>query len=347
MGRKVKKVEIKEEDYKTLKMWERSLKAEKRYSQRAKVILLSGEGKSLKEISKIVGLSWQNCLKWRKRFEGEGINGLRDRERSGRPLKIKGELRAKVISLACSPPPKGKTVWSVRDLAKAIGIGASSVHRILNEGKIKPHKVKYWCGRSNDPEFEKKQAQIVGLYLNPPENALVLAVDEKSQIQALDRTQPMLPMKEGYEKRLTFTYKRHGTTCLLAALAVHDGKVEGRCIDSQNHKEFLAFLKHLYRKYPRKELHIIVDNLSAHKHKEVMSWVKKRRRLHLYFTPTYSSWLNQIEIWFNIFSRDVLKGGVWHSKRELVNQIMDYIKYYNENKAKPFKWTYTGKPLAV
>ena len=167
---------------------------------------------------------------------------------------------------------------------------------ILNEGKIKPHKVKYWCGRSNDPEFEEKQAQIVGLYLNPPENALVLAVDEKSQIQALDRTQPMLPMKEGYEKRPTSTYKRHGTTCLLAALVVHKGKVEGRCIDSQNHKEFLAFIKHLYRKYPRKELHIIVDNLSAHKHKEVMGWVEKRRRLHLHFTPTYSSWLNQIEI---------------------------------------------------
>ncbi len=154
-------------------------------------------------------------------------------------------------------------------------------------------------------------------------------------------------MKEGRPKRLTATYKRHGTTCLLAALAVHEGSIEGRCVESQTHEEFLSFLKHLYRLYPSKHLHVIVDNLSAHKHGKVLEWVNTKRRLKLHFTPTYSSWLNQVEIWFSIFSRDVLKGGVWHSKRELIKQIMDYIKYYNKKLAKPFKWTYTGKPLAA
>lgn len=347
MGRGVKQINLDAEQYNTLKMWGRSGKTEQRLSQRARVILLSSAGNSLKEISKQTGLSWQNCLKWRARFQEGGMEGLKDRERSGRPATITPVKKASVIALACSKPLKGNTTWSCRKLAEKTGIGAATVHRILNEGQIKPHKVQYWCGRSTDPEFEDKQAAIIGLYLNPPENAMVLAVDEKSQIQALDRTQPMLPMREGNPKRLTATYKRHGTTCLLAALAVHEGSVEGRCVERQTHEEFLNFLKHLYRQYPRKHLHVIVDNLSAHKHENVKKWVNTKKRLTLHFTPTYSSWLNQVEIWFNIFSRDVLRGGVWHSKRELIKQIMDYIKYYNEKRAKPFKWTYTGKPLAA
>ena len=169
---------------------------------------------------------------------------------------------------------------------------------------------------------------------------------EKSQIQALDRTQPLLPMRPGKAKRLTATYKRNGTTCLLAALSVHEGKVAGRCVDSTNHMNFLNFLKHLYRRYPGKELHIIADNLSSHKHKDVLEWVKKRRRLQMHFTPTYASWLNQIEIWFNIFTKAVLKGGVWHSKQELVKQIMKYITSYNNEQAHPFRWTYEGNPLS-
>lgn len=347
MGRKAKQIFLDEEEYKTLKMWERSGKTEQRLSQRAKVILLSSQGITLKDISGKTGLSWQNCLKWRARFQREGIEGLKDKGRSGRPSIINPKKKASVIALACSKPPDGNTVWSCRKLAKKTGLGVATIHRILNGGQIKPHKVKYWCGRSNDPEFEEKQAAIIGLYLNPPENAVVLAIDEKSQIQALDRTQPMLPMREGNPKRLTATYKRHGTTCLLASLAVHEGRIDGRCVERQTHEEFLNFLKHLYRQYPNKHLHVIVDNLSAHKHDKVMKWVNAKRRLTLHFTPTYASWLNQVEIWFNIFSRDVLKGGVWHSKRELVKQIMDYIKYYNKKRAKPFKWTYTGKPLAA
>ncbi len=347
MGRKAKQIILEEEQYETLKMWQRSGKTEQRLAQRAKIILLSSQGKSLKEISGQVGLSWQNCLKWRSRFQKEGIEGLRDKAGRGRLAVIDPERKTSLIALACSEPPSGNTTWSCRKLAKETGLGVTTVHRILNEGQIKPHKVKYWCGRSTDPEFQQKQAAIIGLYMDPPDNAVVLAVDEKSQIQVLDRTQPMLPMKEGKPKRLTTSYKRHGTTCLLAALAVHDGDIQGRCVEKHTHEEFLSFLKNLYRRYPKKALHIIADNFSAHKHEKVKAWVSSKRRLTLHFTPTYSSWLNQVEIWFNIFSRDVLKGGVWHSKKELVNQIMDYIKYYNKNRAKPFKWTYTGKPLVA
>jgi hypothetical protein len=169
--------------------------------------------------------------------------------------------------------------WSTQKLADASGFSKSTVHRILNEASLKPHKIDYWCGKSPDPEFAEKQAAIIGLYLNPPENALVISVDEKSQIQALDRTQPMLPMKPENPKRFTHTYTRHGTTCLLAALLVHDGRIEGRCVDRHTHEEFLSFLKHLYRKYPNKELHVIMDNYSAHKHQKVKEWAEKRRRL--------------------------------------------------------------------
>lgn len=346
MGRSAVKVVLSDEEFNTLSMWSRAGKTEQRIAWRAEVILFSAEGLTAKLISKKTGMSVQNVIKWRKRFKEQRLDGLKDMQRSGKPRTITPEQRLSVTALACTKPKDGSNAWSIRKLAAATGLGRSTVHRILSEGKIKPHKIEYWCGKSPDPEFEQKQAAILGLYLSPPDNALVLAVDEKSQIQALDRTQPELPLAPGKSKRLTSTYRRHGTTCLLAALAVHDGSIEGRCKDSHTHAEFLSFLKYLYRKYPRKHLHVIVDNFSAHKHKEVMNWVTRKRRLTLHFTPTYASWLNQVEIWFNIFSRDVIRGGVWHSKQELIKQIMNYIKHYNKT-AKPFNWTYTGKPLVA
>lgn len=338
-------IELNEEDEQTLLMWARSGKTEQRMAKRAQVILLTAEGRTLDEISVNVGLGRQSCIKWRKRFITEGIEALQDQQRSGKPPTISAEEKAKIVALACTTPPDGSTQWSVRKLAETVGCGKSTVSKVLSQGAIKPHKHEYWCGKSPDPEFEKKQAEIIGLYMEPPENALVLCVDEKSQIQALDRTQPLLPMRPGKPKRLTATYKRNGTTCLLAALAVHEGTIDGKCVDRNTHKEFLSYLKRLYRKFPGKELHVIMDNLSVHKHQDVLNWASKRRRLTLHFTPTYSSWLNQVEIWFNIFARDVLRGGVWRSKRQLVDQIMEYIRNYNELWAKPFKWTYTGEPL--
>lgn len=341
------RLELTQEDEATLKMWANSTKTEHRLVLRAKVILLASEGKTLGEISQKTGLHPQNCYKWRKRFETHGLDGLADKPGRGRKPVITPEERANVIATACTDPVDGSTRWSVRKLSEVCHIGKSTVQEILSEATIKPHKTEYWCGKSPDPEFEEKQAAIIGLYMNPPENALVISVDEKSQIQALDRTRPRLPMRPGYAKRMTTTYKRNGTTCLLAALAVHEGTVDGRCVNSANHQEFLNFLKYLYRKHPGRELHVITDNLSAHKHHKVKDWVERRKRLTLHFTPTYSSWLNQIEIWFNIFARDVLDGGIWRSKQELIKQIMKYIRSYNELWAKPFKWTYTGKPLTA
>jgi len=341
------KIELTPEEEQTLTMWAKAGTTEQRMAQRAKVILLSAQGLRLPDVVQGSGLSRQNCSKWRMRFLSQRLKGLEDQPRRGRPLGIGPEVRLKVTALACTTPPDGSNAWTLRRLARAMSLSHSSVHRILNEGKLKPHKVEYWCGKSPDPEFEEKQAAILGLYLDPPDNALVLAVDEKTGIQALDRTQPMLPMQPSRPKRQTATYKRHGTTCLLAALSVHEGQVEGRCVDRHTHQEFLAFLKHLYRKYPGKQLHVIIDNFNAHKHQKVREWAAKRRRLTLHFTPTYASWLNQVEIWFNIFSRDVIRGGIWHSKKELIDQILLYIRKYNEERAHPFKWTYTGKPLAA
>jgi len=346
MGARVK-VELTEEQAATLRMWAGSGKTEQRMALRAKVVLLAAEGLCLKEIEERTGLNWQSCLKWRKRFLKNGMEGLQDQAGRGRPQSITPEERVGVVALACTKPADGSSRWSVRKLAEATGHSKSAVQKILSEGAIKPHKTRYWCGKSPDPEFKEKQAAIIGLYLNPPENALVLSVDEKSQIQALDRTQPLLPMRPGAPRRLTATYKRHGTTCLLAALAVHAGTVEGRCVESSNHEEFLKFLKLLYRKYPGKHLHVIVDNLAVHKHQKITEWLAGKRRMTMHYTPTYSSWLNQVEIWFNIFARDVLRDGVWRSKQQLVGQIMEYIKNYNQLWAKPFKWTYTGKPLTV
>jgi len=308
MGKRVI-VQLSEDEYATLRMWLSSGKTEQRLVNRARIILGSARGLTLKGIAAEVGLDWQICMKWRRRFLASRIEGLKDKSRRGRPAIITPEERVQVMALACTEPDDGSNHWSARKLADASGLSKSTVHRILNEASLKPHKTDYWCGKSPDPEFTEKQTSILGLYLSPPENALVICVDEKSQIQALDRTQPMLPLRPGRAKRLTNTYTRHGTTCLLAALLVHQGTIEGRCVERHTHEEFLNFLKHLYRKFPNRELHVIVDNYSPHKHQKVMEWASKRTRLTLHFTPTYASWLNQIEIWFGILAREVLCGG--------------------------------------
>jgi putative transposase len=313
-----RRIELTAEEEETLRMWTRAGTTEQRLARRAKVILCCAQGLPIREVGEQCGLSQISVFKWKRRFLERRLDGLTDKQRPGRPASISAEERLSVIDLATSTPQKGKTSWSVRDLAEASGLSATTVHRILSAGRLKPHKVEYWCGRSPDPEFEAKQAAILGLYLDPPENALVLSVDEKSQMQALDRTQAQLPMQAGKPRRLSATYKRGGTTCLLAALSVHDGEVTARCREKNDHVSFLAFLKALYRKYPGRQLYVICDNLSVHKHSEVKAWAARRRRLTILFTPTYASWPNQVEIFFNIFTREVVRGGVWASKKELV-----------------------------
>lgn len=199
---------------------------------------------------------------------------------------------------------------------------------------------------SPDPDFESKMMNIVGLYLDPPRNAIVLSVDEKTAIQALGRSSANKPVKPGQVEKINHEYIRHGTKSLIAALSVHEGTITGECFDRHSHKEFLVFLKNLAKCYPRGELHLIMDNLSMHKHKEIQKWLRRNKRIQVHFTPTYASWLNQIELWFSILARKIIRRGVFSSKQELVNKIMEFIKYYN-TQAKPFRWTYRGDPLTV
>jgi hypothetical protein len=309
---------------------------------------MGAEGASIVEIAAGAGMTRSMVSVWRRRFRDLGPDGLlADAPGRGRKKKYGAEERVDLLALACTKPPNGSTRWSVRKLAAATGRSATFVHGVLAAGRLKPHRTKYWCGKSPDPEFASKRADIVGPCMSPPKNALVICVDEKSQIRALDRRQPCLPMREGEPRRLTAMYKRNGTTCLLAALSVHTGSVEARCVDSARGAEFLEFLKRLHRLHPRRELHIVADNLSAHKSREVRAWLASKRRVHMHYTPTYASWLNQVEIWFNMFTRDVVRGGVWPSKRALVDQSMEYVRGYNRKHARPFRWTYTGEPLVA
>jgi transposase len=347
MARIGQPIDLTMEERQELLTMSRSHKLEKRYVDRAIIILQSDEGKSLEQIIELTGKSRPVVNKWRQRFRKYRLEGLKDAPRSGKPKIITPEQKALVIEKACTKPEGGYTNWSQERIAKEIGISQSKVFQILKQADLKPHKIEYWCGKSRDPEFEQKMLNVVGLYMNPPENALVISVDEKTQIQALDRTQPELPLRKGNPKRQTATYKRNGTVSLIAALAVHSGEVTAKTISSNNAENFLKFLKNLDRKYRNKKLHIIADNLSIHKHKDVKEWLKGKRKIKLHFTPTYSSWLNQIEIWFNILTKDVVKGGIWNSSKQLADQLMEYIKTYNKTRAKPFRWTYTGDPLTI
>jgi len=347
MARTGQPIELSKEESQELLTMSRSHKLEKRYVDRAMIIIHSVEGKSFEQISELTGKSRPVINKWRQRFRKYRLEGLKDAPRSGKPKMITPEQKAMVIEKACTKPEGGYTNWSQDRIAKEVGISQSKVFQILKKADLKPHKIEYWCGKSRDPEFEQKMLNIVGLYINPPENALVISVDEKTQIQALDRTQPELPLRVGNPKRQTTTYKRNGTVSLIAALAVHTGEVTAKTMKSNNSENFLKFLKSLDRKYRNKKLHIIADNLSIHKHKDVKEWLKGKRKIQLHFTPTYSSWLNQIEIWFNILTKDVVKGGIWKSSKQLADQLMEYVKTYNETRAKPFRWTYTGEPLTI
>lgn len=314
---------------------------------RAQIILMTSQGRSVEEIMEKLDTSRVTIRKWKRRFVEKGLEGLEDEGRPGRAPKYGPEIRHKIAAEACNPPPE-RTHWTIRDLANHLDVDRGIVQRVLKEEAIKPHRIKYYH-HSSDPEFEEKMLNIIGLYLNPPDNAIVLSVDEKTGIQALDRTQPVLPLKpHGKVKTIPFEYKRNGTTSLLAALDVHQGNVLGKCEKRHTHKEFLSFLKHLERTYRRKgrDIHIICDNFSAHRHKKVKEWVKGKKSVFLHFTPTHASWLNQIEIWFSIMSRRVLKQGIFKSISDLIRKIELFISKYNES-AKPFAWTYTGHPLKV
>lgn len=349
MSRPPTPINLSESEQHELERLARKPTAEQRLAQRAKIILLAAEGHTNDYISSIVNIHPVKISKWRKRFATQRMNGLKDKPRSGRPLVYGHEARIAVIKKACKPPPAGSH-WSVRDLERElksrVGISKSQINEILRKVDLKPHLVDMWLN-SNDPDFEAKETDIVGLYLNPPENALVISVDEKTQMQTLTPTHPSKPMIPGSPEKREFNYKRHGVSSLFAALLVHDGTVIADIKERHRHQEFLDFIKLIHRRTPSNmELHIIVDNLSAHKHADVFAWVKKHNRAHLHFTPTHASWLNQIELWFSILARKVLKRGFFKSKEDQARQIMAFIEEYNKN-AVPFAWTYAGKPLSI
>ena len=269
-----------------------------------------------------------------------GLEGLETAPRSGRPREIDDAEVQRVLAMTLQTPPDGSTHWSARRLAAAAGISASTVHRIWRDHKLKPHQVRSFKF-SKDPQLVEKVTDVVGLYLAPPKGALVLCVDEKTQIQALDRTQPTLPIKPGKAARMTHDYKRNGTTSLYAALEIATGEVTGSCYPQHTHQEFLAFLNQLVRAYPRRPLHVVLDNSSTHSTPEIKRWLERHPRVHFHFTPTSASWMNMVEIWFSILTKQQVRRGVYHDVPELIAAIAHFIDGYND-RAQPFVWTKTA-----
>jgi transposase len=309
------------------------------------VLLLAADGVSNSEISEMVGVSRPTVLAWRDRFEEEGLTefGVVAKGRGPKP-SISEEKVAEIVELTLHSKPEGQTHWSCRSMADKVGVSPASVQRIWSARGLKPHLVKTFK-LSNDQRFEDKLVDVVGLYLNPPERAVVLCMDEKSQIQALDRTQPSLPMKKGRAGTMTHDYKRHGTTTLFAALNVLTGTVIGRCLPRHRNTEFLKFLRTVDREVPKGlQVHMICDNYATHKHPNVKKWLDGHPRFHLHFTPTSSSWLNLVERWFREITDKAIRRGVFHSVNELITAIEEYLKANNDN-PKPFVWTATAEQI--
>lgn len=311
---------------------------------RAKIVLAAADGQTNSAIAQKVDLSVSSVGKWRKRFLEQGLQGLHDELRPGRPRSIADEKIALAIQTTLQTKPEDGTHWSCRSLADSTGLSKSTVQRVWNAFGLQPHRQRHFK-LSNDPFFIEKVRDIVGLYLNPPENALVLCVDEKSQIQALDRTQPLLPMGLGYVEGVTHDYIRHGTTTLFAALEVATGQVISQCKPRHRHQEFLQFLRHLDQNVPPElDLHLIVDNYSTHKHPKVKRWLAMRPRYQIHYTPTYSSWINQVERWFGIITQRAIRRGTFRSVHELVEKIDHFVQTYNKN-TRPFIWTATADSI--
>jgi putative transposase len=312
--------------------------------KRARIILLSALGKTNMQIARQTGLSNATVGKWRRRFLEQDVSGLHDELRPGRPRPISDERVAQLVRKTLETKPKGGTHWSVRQIAEQTRVSKSTVHRIWQAFGLQPHRQKHFK-LSTDPFFVEKVRDIVGLYLNPPENAVVLCVDEKSQIQALERTQPLLPMGLGYVEGVTHDYRRHGTTTLFAALDTATGTVLTHCRKRHRHQEYLDFLRQIEKNVPSElDVHVIVDNYGTHKHPRVKRWLAARPRFHVHFTPTYASWLNQVEIWFNRITQRAIRRGTFRSVKELVEKIDQYVHTSNTH-AQPFVWTATADSI--
>ncbi len=323
----------------------RSQTAPHREVQRAQVLLFAVEGLANARIATRVGVSPATVRAWRARFAQEGLAKLGTvRPGRGRKSTIPQAKIDEIVELTRHSKPAGQTHWSCRTMAQRVGVSPATVQRVWAARGLKPHLV-HAFKLSNDPRFEEKLIDVVGLYVNPPEQAIVLCLDEKSSVQALDRTQPSLPMVKGRAETMTHDYKRHGTTTLFAALDVLTGRVIGECLPRHRHTEFLRFLKTIHREVPKGlDVHLICDNYATHKHAAVRDWLDKHPRFHLHFTPTSSSWLNLVERWFRELTDKALRRGVFHSVPDLISKIEDYLTAHNDN-PKPFVWTATADDI--
>ena len=314
-------------------------------SRRARVLKDLDQGITPTEVACSLGVTRRTVYKWKERYLTEGMDGLVDKARPGRPSKITDKTVKKVLSLSTDYLPEEATQWSVRLMAKHADISEWQVRQIWKAFDIRPHLTKTFK-ISNDPEFAEKVVDIVGLYMNPPANAVVLSVDEKTQIQALDRTQPGLPLGPGRIGSYTHDYKRHGTTALFAAYNIANGKVIASVKDRTRSKEFLSSLKLVNRKTPKdKQLHIVLDNLSAHKTKDIQAWLEENPRVHFHFTPTSASWINAVEGWFSQLERRALYRGIFTSVTDLKNKLLEFVDVHNEQLAKPYTWTKPAKQI--
>jgi transposase len=310
--------------------------------QRARIVLLAADGASNTGIAARVGTTRQTVVTWRRRYVDGGFAGLADADRPGRP-PIHDEIAVVVATLEPPPERLGVTHWSTRLLADHLGMSFATVARIWRKWKLQPWRVETFKF-STDPELEAKIRDVVGLYLAPPDKAVVVCVDEKSQVQALDRTAPILPLRPDMPARQTHDYVRHGTTTLFAALEVATGKVVDRCYDRHRHEEFLAFLKVVAKAHPRVKLHVVCDNYATHKHPAIQAWLAKNPRVTLHFTPTSGSWLNLVEVFFGIITRQAIRRGTHRSVDELIEAIEQFIDGWN-NRCQPFVWTKTADDI--
>lgn len=343
-GRPKKTIVLTTEEREQLEAIQRSRSMPAGIVRRAKIILFSADGMSNADIAKRLDASPFTVGTWRKRFLSDRMQGLHDELRTGRPRSMSDEEVATLINKALQTKPSKATHWSVRSFAKEANVTASMTHRLFRMFGLQPHRTESFK-LSNDPFFVEKVRDIVGLYLNPPDSALVLAVDEKSQIQAHNRTQPVLPMGLGYVEGITHDYVRHGTTTLFAALDVASGNVITQCKPHHRHQEFLSFLKHIDRNVPKElDIHLVIDNYSTHKHAKVRTWLAAHPRYHVHYTPTYASWLNQVERWFGLITQQAIRRGSFRSAKELIRHIQKFVDQYNK-KTTPFMWTATADSI--
>jgi transposase len=335
-------IKLSSQDRRTLEAWLRAPTTPQSVALRADIILRASVGRSNNEIANSLHTSRPTVILWRERFLQGGLAALTEiAPGRGRPVTVSED---QVITATLTTKPEAATQWSCSTLAAELGISANTVHRVWRRHRIQPHRVRTFK-RSSDPQFREKLREIVGLYLNPPDRAIVLCLDEKSQIQALDRTQPGLPLKPGKAGTMTHDYKRNGTTTLFAALQVLNGKVIGECMPRHRHQEFLRFLRRLDRDFPKSlQLHLVLDNYGTHKHPKVNEWLRAHARFHLHFTPTSASWLNMIESWFSQLTKRRIRRGSFVSVSDLITAIKEYIEKNNDAPT-PFVWTASVKSI--